>query len=285
MANNCDHYFLSDGKRINLWKMIKDHEEWIRSGHEFGKCLDLSNKSIVGVTFPRNCNLTNAVFKNTDFYSVVIHDVRFASCDMEGVSFKHCDITHSQFASSDMTSSYFYNTSVSRCSFDSADLTNSKLVSVTFWNVTFYEACLENVRLENHHMIDVYFNYGTKHIPINIPMACPSEGSFIGWKVARDMHNPVYYLIKLQIPASAKRSSATTRKCRCDKAKVVGIYNLTGVKARKQMVVNYAYDTETVYEVGKMVYPNSFDPNRWEECSCGIHFFINKQDAIDYAMF
>ena len=47
-------------------------------------------------------------------------------------------------------------------------------------------------------------------------------------------------------------------------------------------VVNEAYSQEVVYKVGEMVYPDKFDENRWNECSKGIHFFINKQDAINY---
>jgi hypothetical protein len=38
----------------------------------------------------------------------------------------------------------------------------------------------------------------------------------------------------------------------------------------------------TEYVVGEMVYPDSWDGNRFNECSHGIHFFIDKQDAIDY---
>ena len=36
------------------------------------------------------------------------------------------------------------------------------------------------------------------------------------------------------------------------------------------------------YRVGEMAYPDSYDEDRWNECSHGIHFFINKQDAINY---
>ena len=32
-----------------------------------------------------------------------------------------------------------------------------------------------------------------------------------------------------------------------------------------------------VINVGKMVYPDSFDDDRWNICSHGIYFFINKQ--------
>ena len=87
-------------------------------------------------------------------------------------------------------------------------------------------------------------------------------------------------MIKLEIPEDAKRCSATTNKCRCDKAMVLSITDIeTGVERKHITNTNYA---ETTYTVGEMVYPDSFDENRWNECSNGIHFFINKQDAINY---
>ena len=46
-------------------------------------------------------------------------------------------------------------------------------------------------------------------------------------------------------------------------------------------VTNTNYN-KTIYKVGEFVYPDSFDENRWNECSHGIHFFINKEDAINY---
>ena len=116
---------------------------------------------------------------------------------------------------------------------------------------------------------------GAKEIPF-IPLACPSDGAFIGWKkVSR-------YLIKLEIPEDARRSSATGRKCRCDKAKVLDIICLSDDKPLNlSEITNFQY-APTTYKVGDMVYPDSFDEDRWNECSHGIHFFINKQEAIDY---
>ena len=112
---------------------------------------------------------------------------------------------------------------------------------------------------------------------INIPfiaLSCPSEGSFMGWK-------KIYaYLIKLEIPEDAKRCSATTNKCRCDRAKVLSITNIkSGEEIQELCNDNYS---ACVYKVGEMVYPDSFDYNRWNECSNGIHFFINRQEAINY---
>ena len=114
---------------------------------------------------------------------------------------------------------------------------------------------------------------GARSIPY-IPLACPSDGEFTGWKKVGDK------LIRLLIPADAKRSSAASIKCRCEKAKVVAITSLDEGECYEEVTnSNYA---ETIYRVGEMVYPDSYDDDRWNECSHGIHYFINKQDAINY---
>lgn len=113
-----------------------------------------------------------------------------------------------------------------------------------------------------------------KEVPY-IPMVCPEEGDFIGWKKAGDK------IVKLHIPQDALRSSATTRKCRCNKAEVIEIYNIDGTIADER-IISSSYDSSFTYEVGKTVEVQDFDTNRWEECTQGIHFFINRQEAINY---
>ena len=109
-------------------------------------------------------------------------------------------------------------------------------------------------------------------------LACPEEGAFIGFKKCDGAEECV--LVKLEIPEDAKRSSATTRKCRCSKAKVISI---TGIKSGKEYEEAFSqHDKKFVYRVGETVVPDSFDEDRWNECSKGIHFFITKQEAIDY---
>ena len=115
---------------------------------------------------------------------------------------------------------------------------------------------------------------GAKDVPY-IPFACPSDGAFIGWK---KVHGK---LVKLQIPEDTRRCSATTQKCRCDKALVLAITDTDGSNPIEE-IENTAQAHHVTYKVGELVLPDSFDEDRWNECSHGIHFFINKQDAIDY---
>lgn len=106
-------------------------------------------------------------------------------------------------------------------------------------------------------------------------IACPTDGSFIGWKKASG------YIVKLQIPEDARRSSAGGEKCRCDKAYVVEIQNADGTKADIE-TVHSNHDANFVYTVGATVEVSDFDGDRWNECAPGIHFFIDRRAAVEY---
>ena len=116
---------------------------------------------------------------------------------------------------------------------------------------------------------------GAKNIPF-IPLACPERGEFVGFKKIGE------YIVELLIPTNAKRCSATTRKCRASYAKVVSLTTLSGEPVKTNSVTNTGYSPNIVYKVGELVYPDAFDDDRWNECSHGIHFFINRQEAVEY---
>ena len=138
-----------------------------------------------------------------------------------------------------------------------------------------WENMRANLRGTNLHNADLC---GAKNVPY-IPMVCPEEGDFTGWKKAEGNKNTV--IVKLHIPSDAKRSSATTRKCRCSKAEVIAIYNLDGTVA-EETTCHSDYDKNFIYEVGKTVEVTDFNEDKWRECAAGIHFFISRQEAIDY---
>lgn len=111
------------------------------------------------------------------------------------------------------------------------------------------------------------------------PLACPATGSFIGWKCAVDESNH-YVLIKLEIPKDAKRTSGFgSKKCRCDKAKVLEIRNFTG---ELKEAAHSIYDFTFVYKVGEEVSVKDFCDDRMLICTRGIHFFMEKKDALGY---
>ena len=154
-----------------------------------------------------------------------------------------------------------------------ANLHNANLCSTNLHNANLHDTNLYNAYIYNTNLYNANL-FNAKTIPY-IPLACPSDGAFTAWKKIEN------YLVKLEIPASAKRCSATTQKCRASKAKVLGIYTLDGKKTGLKHILNTS-QVKLDYIVGKTIYPDYYDEDRWNECSHGIHFFINKQDAINF---
>ena len=99
---------------------------------------------------------------------------------------------------------------------------------------------------------------------------CPTEGAFVGWKKLRGN-----FIAKLVIPHDAERMNALgSRKCRASKIFVHEIFG-----------ANEGYDRhtgETLYKTNCAVVPDKFDPDVRVECTHGIHFFMTKEEAIDY---
>ena len=108
------------------------------------------------------------------------------------------------------------------------------------------------------------------------PICCPEAGNFVAWKKVRGN-----FIVKLEVTENAKRSSAFGRKCRCNEAKVLDIQNLDGTSADVTEVYS-KHDANFAYRVGETVRVDNFDEDRKNECAPGIHFFITRQEAVDY---
>ena len=154
-----------------------------------------------------------------------------------------------------------------------ANLRGANLCGANLYGANLRGANLCGANLYGANLCDADL-FGAENIPF-IPMACPDSGSFTAWKKASGM------IVKLLIPEDARRSSATGRKCRCDKAEVIAIETLDGEPADTK-IVNSDYANSFVYEVGKTVTEPNFCEDRFKECAEGIHFFINRQEAVDY---
>ena len=150
---------------------------------------------------------------------------------------------------------------LSEANLSGADLTGANLAGAYLYKANLSEANLSEADLNGANLF--------------VPMACPDAGAFIGWKKARGQ------IVKLEITEDAKRSSATWRKCRCSKARVLEIQNMDGSKA-EVCSVSSNRDRNFVYTVGAVVEVHDFDKNRWNECAAGIHFFVNRQEAVSY---
>ena len=183
--------------------------------------------------------------------------------DLSGADLSGADLSGADLSGADLSGADIRGANLRGADLRGADLSGADLSGADLSGADIRGANLRGADLR-----------GAKEVPF-VPFACPSDGSFIGWKKVNNC------LVKLEIPEDARRCSCTSQKCRCDKARVLGIIGLESGKEITE-IVNTLYSPYVTYKVGEMVYPDSFDENRWNECSHGIHFFINKQNAIDY---
>ena len=96
-----------------------------------------------------------------------------------------------------------------------------------------------------------------------------ADGDITGWKKCQGG-----VIVKLRIPADAKRSHAFGRKCRAEFADVLEVH---GAEFGISM-----HDGKTKYSVGERVIPDGFDDDWTQECSSGVHFYISRIEAENH---
>jgi len=103
----------------------------------------------------------------------------------------------------------------------------------------------------------------------NMPHFQLPAGDLIGWKKCGN------HIVKLLIPADAKRTASLVgRKCRAEFVKVLEIEGAAEAAS--------SHDSGTVYRVGEIVRPDSYDDNPLVECTHGIHWFATRAEAEEY---
>ena len=246
-----------------LYKILEEHKHWINEDCKnwVEMRADLRNAVLSGTNL-RNVNLRGAYLFNADLSEAYLSRANLSRAILRGAYLRGADLRGVDLSDADLS-----NADLSDADFHNADLSGANLRNANLCGAYLLNADLSGADFR-----------GAKNVPY-IPMACPEEGDFIGWKKAEGNKNKV--IVKLHIPSDAKRSSATTRKCRCSKAEVIAIYNLDGTEAEEK-TCHSDYDNSFIYEVGKTVEVTYFSEDRWRECAAGIHFFISRQEAIDY---
>jgi len=182
-----------------------------------------------------------AVKSRADLSGADLSRANLSGADLSGANLYRADLS-----GADLSGAYLYRANLSGANLSGAYLSRANL----------YRANLSGAEIDYN---SVAFQQ-TRILP---------EGQIIGWKKCRNN-----VIVKLSIPAEAKRSHAFGRKCRAEFADVIEIFGAD------KAVSNY--DNKATYEVGKRIYPDCFDEDWQDECSNGIHFFITRIEAENY---
>ena len=234
-----------------LKNILKLHKKWLND-EEGGLKADLCGANLRGVDL-RRANLRGVNLNGADLRGADLREATLRGAILYRADLREADLREADLSGADLSGANLYEANLRRANLYRADLR---------------EATLRGADLRGANLRKA------KNIPF-IPYTCPDTGSFIGYKKANG------YIVVLEILSDARRCSATDRKCRCDKAKVLEIQNLDGSKANVNTVAS-GYDSSFIYTVGEIVEEPNFDEDRWNECSAGIHFFTNRQEAVVY---
>ena len=227
------------------------------------------------VIFSHECE-NNSLAKTIDALRTSGEEFDLHCADLWNANLWNADLSGADLRNADLQ-----NADLSGADLSGADLRNANLWNANLWNADLRNADLSGADLSGADLRDANLSGADlRNIDVSEKTAfllqqCPSEGSFVAWKRAGDV------IVKLLVTEDAKRSSATTLKCRCSKAKVLAIENIDGSESELKEVAS-SYDSNFVYRVGETVEVNDFDDDRWNECSSGIHFFIAREMAVKY---
>ena len=187
-----------------------------------------------------------------------------------GANLRDANLCGANLCGANLRDAYLYGANLCGADLRDANLRGAYLYGANLRGADLRDADLRDANLCGANLRDVRYNEQTAYYA----MQCPEKGAYIGYKKAEGK------IVELEIQADAKRSSATTRKCRASKAKVLSITSIDGKEHFKK--AKSSRDNSFVYRVGETVEVKDFDEDRWNECSTGIHHFITREESVFY---
>ncbi len=231
-------------KQEEIKKILEDHEQWLK-GEPGGIRADFLEADFENANF-QDANLEKALFIGATFRRAYFWCANLQGANLWGADLKGADLWGAGLTGANLQGANLQESNIQYANLTGSDLRSANLESV-LWNsyTTFF------------------------------PLQCPETGSYTAYKKARGK------IVQLEIPADALRSSATSRKCRASKAKMLSITELDGTPSDLKSIPS-DQDESFVYTIGDTVEVPDFDRDRWKECTAGIHHFITREEAVQY---
>lgn len=273
-----------------LKDILEKHAKWLEND-EGGRRAYLDNADLRDAKL-NSVNLSGASLVRANLYGADLYKANLEKADLMGAYLDNADLTEANLKHADLRFAKIYMASIAEANLELAELGDAYLEWTDFSGANLKGANLINSELHGARLDTAIMSRDTR---INFPLACPDEGAFIGWKKCVafrpllshgncvEPRYPEPVIVKLCILNTAKRSSATSRKCRCDRAEVLDIQDIYGNSLVDAVAYSCQYGHGSfAYKVGEVVSVDNFDDCRWHECAPGIHFFITRQEAVEY---
>ena len=260
-----------------LNEILENHKKWLyNEGGERADLHDTDLKEFIlkGVDLRKanlnGANLYKANLEYADLRRACLEKTNLSESNLSKTDCTYANLRNAGLIYANLREAFLKEANLVDANLRGADLVYADLTYSDLSGINLKGANLNMANLEGASLSDVKYDETTSFFALQ----CPEKGSFIGYKKAG------YRIVELLITEDSLRSSATSRKCRCSKAKVLSITDFNNTE-NFDMVAS-SYDKNFIYKVGEIIEVKDFDENRWNECSTGIHFFITRQEAINY---
>ena len=243
-------------RKIN--EAIDKHALWLRR-EKGGERANLAGVNLDGV------NLDGANLDGASLEGASLDGASLAGASLDGAILVGASLEGASLDGASLDGAILVGASLEGASLDGASLAGAILVGASLDGASLDGASLAGVSLDGA-ILDGAILVGVNLDGAILPhfQIVPDQGAFIGWKKLKGG-----VVVKLQIPAKAKRTSSLIgRKCRAEYVKVL---SEGGVSSRGGKYIK-----------GEIYTPDGYDDDIRVECTKGVHFFITKREAEEY---
>ena len=238
---------------MDALKKTKEELEAIYNSRKEGERVDLRNVILEDMDLS-GWDLSNTDFSGASFTNMIFDGANMDSCNIFGTWF----FENNSMKNVKLTNSDMREAGMRRVDMSGMDISGSNV----------YAACFEYTKQDG-----LIYDENTEWYE----MKCPPEGeAFICWKCCTDLR-----VVQMLVPRDAKRVMATQETGRTNKVKVLSIKSID--ESESFDWAQSTVDPDFYYDVGQWLEPaNGFEEDRWRDSSQGIHFFLERQQCVNY---
>ena len=243
---------------------------------------NLSKANLTGANLSKanlsKANLTGANLSKANLTGADLSEANLSGANLSEANLTGADLSEANLFGANLSKANLTGANLSEANLSGAHLSKANLTGADLSGADLFEANLSGANLfaanlsEALNIDTLSWNSNTEFYPLQ----CPETGTYTAYKKANNL------IVELEIPYDALRSSATSRKCRASKARVISITDLAGHPAGDRVLSDYAHSPKIEYIVGQTIEIPNFDTNRWHECAPGIHHYITREEAVKH---
>jgi uncharacterized protein YjbI with pentapeptide repeats len=268
-----------------LHKILRQHSAWLDKKPtgkraELGcanlRGADLSGANLSGANLS-GASLNGADLNDADLRGASLSKADLRDADLRGASLNCADLNDADLRGASLGKAGLGGASLNGADLRGANLRGAELGEANLSGADLGEASLRKADLRDADLGEANLRgadlgeanlSGAKNVPdlAAAQTLITPAGTIEGWKKCR--HGVV---VRLLIPAEARRSNATGRKCRAEYADVIEVIGATTAASLRT--------PETTYTAGRRVFCHQWCEDRWIECGGGIHFYLTRSEA------